>query len=131
MKSFFLSLFIFPIGLFGQTYVKFPTHYDAETTAKIICTGEIKKFLADTIEWKMEKKGDRWVTSWLDQYQINSKVNKIFTAGNPEFSRRTNGGYWFFISVIDKSDESIILKTLKFEVDRQTQKIKTIEIYLK
>jgi hypothetical protein len=61
---------------------------------------------------------------------VESKVNKIFSKGIPEYTSRTNGGYWFYISVEDSIDEDIVLKTLKFEVDSYTQKIKTIEVYL-
>lgn len=131
MKNLFLSLLLFPIGLFGQTYVQFPSHFDSETTAKSICKGGIKKFITDTVEWTTEKKNDRWVSSFADPDQINSRINKIFEEGIPEYSRRTNGGYWFYISVLDRKDETTILRTLKFEVDHHTQKIKSIEVYLK
>lgn len=124
----FLLLF-FPFSLFGQEYLRFPSNYDSEGTAKQICTGSIKKFLSDTVEWKVEKGEDRWVTSWIDKDRANSKINKIFVSGSPEYSGRTNGGYWFYISVIDPKDETKILKTLQFEVDHYTQKIKTIEVH--
>lgn len=122
-------LLLFPFSLFGQEYLRFPSHYDSEGTAKQICTGNIKKFLSDTIEWKVEKGEDRWVTSWIDKDKANSKINKIFVLGSPEYSGRTNGGYWFYISVIDPKEETKILKSLQFEVDHYTQKIKTIEVY--
>jgi len=131
MKKLFLSLLVFPIGLFGQTYAQFPTHYDSETTANGICKGEIEKYLADTVEWTTEKKNDRWVTFSADPDGVNSRINKLFKEGLPEYSRRTNGGYWFYISIIDRKDETNILRTLKFEVDHHTQKIKSIEVYIK
>ena len=129
MKKFMFLLLLFPFSLFGQEYLKFPSHYDSEGTAKQICSGNIKKFLSDTIEWKVEKGGDRWVTSWIDKGAANSKINKIFVQGSPEYSGRTNGGYWFYIAVIDLKEETKILRTLQFEVDHYTQKIKTIEVY--
>ena len=122
-------LLLFPFSLFGQEYLRFPSNYDSEGTAKQICTGSIKKFLSDTVEWKVEKGEDRWVTSWIDKDRANSKINKIFVLGSPEYSGRTNGGYLFYISVIDPKEETKILKTLQFEVDHYTQKIKTIEVH--
>lgn len=128
-KLLFLFLLI-PFNLFGQEYLKFPVTYNSEGTAKEICKGEIKKFLSDTVEWKVEKRNDRWVTSWIYPNQIKSKLDKIFSGGIPEYTSRTNGGYWFYISVEDPSDDTRVLRTIKFEVDHYTQKIKTIEVYL-
>lgn len=131
MKNLFLSLLFFPIALFGQNYVQFPTNYDSESTANAICKGKIKKFLSDTVEWTTEKKNDRWVTSFTDPDGVNTRINRIFKEGYPEYSRRTNGGYWFYISIIDRKDEFNIIRTLKFEVDPNTQKIKSIEVYIR
>lgn len=83
------------------------------------------------MEWTTEKKNDRWVTSSTDPDGVNSRINRIFKEGYPEYSRRTNGGYWFYISIIDRKDEFNIIRTLKFEFDPNTQKIKSIEVYIK
>ena len=131
MKNFIVFLLLAsPFGLFGQQYMTFPTSYDSEGTAKQICTGSVEKFLSDTIEWKVEKKNDRWVTSWINLNQAESKLNQIFSKGVPKYTSSTNAGYWFYISVEDPSDDTRILRTVKFEVDHYTQKIKTIEVYL-
>ena len=118
------------MALFSQ-YLTFPTTYDSESTAKKICGGEIKKFLSDTVEWKVEKKNDRWVTSWVDKDIANSKLHKILSKGSPEYSGRTNAGYWFYIVVVDVKDETKILQSIKFEVDHMTQKIVVIEVQRK
>ncbi len=128
MKKIIFLLLLLPINLFGQEYLRFPSHYDSEGTATQICNGNVEKFLSDTVEWKVEKGGDRWVTSWIDKDGVKSKLNKIFVSGSAEYSGRTNGGYWFFIAVIDPKEETKILKTLQFEVDHYSQKIKTIEV---
>ena len=127
MKKLLTILFLSPIGLFSQ-YLTFPTTYDSESAAKKICSGEIKNFLSDTVEWKVEKKNDRWVTSWIDKDEVSSKLHKILSKGSPEYSGRTNAGYWFYIAVIDVKDETKMLQTVKFEVDHMTQKIVVIEI---
>jgi hypothetical protein len=130
MKKTLLILLFFPISLFSQ-YLSFPTTYDSESTAKEICKGTIKKFLSDTVEWKVEKKNDRWVSSWKEKEEANGELNKIFSAGLPEYSGRTNSGYWFYISVIDIEDETKVIQTVKFEVNHYSQKIEIIEIQRK
>jgi len=121
---------LIPMNIFGQTFLRTPVNYNSRETSEEIKNGEIKKFLTEKTEWKVEKRRGRWSISWLSPDEVESKVNKIFSKGIPEYTSRTNGGYWFYISVEDSIDEDIVLKTLKFEVDSYTQKIKTIEVYL-
>lgn len=123
-------MLLFPMNLFGQTFLRTPVNYNSRETSEEIKKGEIKKFLTEKTEWKVEKRRGRWTISWLSPDEVESKINKIFSKGIPEYTSRTNGGYWFYISVEDSIDEDIVLKTLKFEVDQYTQKIKTIEVYL-
>jgi len=127
MKKLLVLFLLFPVRLFSQ-YLSFPTTYDSESTAKGICKGSIKNFLSDTVEWKVEKKNDRWVSSWKSKEKVNSDLNKIFSKGSPEYSGRTNAGYWFYITVLDLEDDSKIIQTVKFEVNHYTQKIELIEI---
>ena len=83
MRKLLFLFLLFPFRLFGQEYLKFPTTYNSEGTAKEICKGEVKRFLSDTVEWKVEKKNDRWVTSWISPGQVGSKIDKIFSKGIP------------------------------------------------
>jgi len=125
-KILFLLLFL-PGALFSQ-YFAFTKTYPSESVCKEICKGSIKKFLSDTVEWKVEKKNDRWVTSWENKERVNSNLNKIFSKGIPEYSARTNAGYWFYISIIDPEDDTKIIQTIKFEVNLDTEKIELIEV---
>jgi hypothetical protein len=130
MKNLLLTLLLFPTVLFSQ-YLSFSTTYDSESTAKEICKGNIKKFLSDTVEWSVEKGRGRWVSTQREKDKVNSDLNKIFVQGIPEYSSRTNAGYWFYISVIDVKDETRIIQTIKFEVNHYSQKIELIEIQKK
>lgn len=114
----------------GQ-YMKAPTHYDASTTARHIIKGHIKMFLNDSLtEVVVEKKGDRWVTSFLGKETIIKKVDKILQQGKPEFTGRTNGGYRFYINVYDVNDDTKVINSLDITIDAFTQQIKLIEIKL-
>lgn len=121
---------LFPILSFSQ-YVKVPSHYDAQTAASHIIKGHVKMFLNDSVtEVVVEKKGDRWVTMFLDKETVSRKVNKIIEQGEPRFTGRTNGGYRFYIYVYDVDDDIKVINVLDITLDAFTQKIKLIEIKL-
>ncbi len=64
-KLVWLVIFLGASQVFGQ-HVSVPTHYDAEHTAKHIMMGHIKMYLNDsTTEVVVEKKNNRWVTTFL------------------------------------------------------------------
>lgn len=127
MKNLLILLVILPLNLFSQ-YVKVPTHYNSEEATEHILHGDLKFYMQDTIEYVVEKKNDRYVTSWLDKERTSKKVYSILSKGNPEKGGRTNGGYTFTVSVIDKKDDTKILNKVVFVVDAYTQKIKSVEI---
>lgn len=131
MKKILLTLFLISTtNLFGQ-FVKSPTHYDAQTAASHIIKGHVKMFLNDSVtEVVVEKKGDRWVTMFLDKETISRKVNKIIEQGEPQFTGRTNGGYRFYINIYDINDDTKIINSLDITLDVFTQQIKLIEIKL-
>lgn len=121
---------LFPILSFSQ-YVKVPSHYDAQTAASHIIKGHVKMFLNDSVtEVVVEKKGDRWVTMFLDKETVSRKVNKIIEQGEPRFTGRTNGGNRFYIYVYDVDDDIKVINVLDITLDAFTQKIKLIEIKL-
>lgn len=121
---------LFPILSFSQ-YVKVPSHYDAQTAASHIIKGHVKMFLNDSVtEVVVEKKGDRWVTMFLDKETVSRKVNKIIEQGEPRFTGRTNGGYRFYIYVYDADDDIKVINVLDITLDAFTQQIKLIEIKL-
>jgi len=131
MKKFICTILLLStIQLFGQ-YVSVPTHYDAEHTANHIMMGHIKMYLNDsTTEVVVEKKNDRWVTTFLGKDAVDKKVWKVLSKGKPSFTGRTNGGYRFYITVYDVKDDTKILNSLDITIDAYTQKIKYIEIKL-
>jgi hypothetical protein len=131
MKRLLVILFgLFPIMGFSQ-YMKYPSHYDAQDAAEKIIQGKIGMFLNDTLtEVVVEKKNDRWVTSYYDRETIIKKVNKVLDQGEARFTGRTNGGYRFYINVYDGDDDTKILNSLDITIDAATQKIKLIEIKL-
>ena len=129
-KLVWIIIFLGASQVFGQ-YVSVPTHYDAEHTAKHIMMGHIKMYLNDsTTEVVVEKKNNRWVTTFLGKDAIDKKVWKVLSKGKAEFTGRTNGGYRFYITVYDVKDDTKILNSLDITVDAYTQKIKYIEIKL-
>jgi hypothetical protein len=130
MKKILLILLLSPIALSSQ-YLSFPTTYDSESAGNEICRGNIKKYLSDTVEWVIEKKNDRWVSFWKNRDEANSDLNKIFFQGIPEYSSRTNAGYWFYVAIIDPKDETKIIQFVKFQVNHYSQKIELIEIQRK
>jgi len=131
MKKFICTILLLStIQLFGQ-YVSVPTHYDAEHTANHIMMGHIKMYLNDsTTEVVVEKKNDRWVTTFLGKDAVDKKVWKVLSKGKSSFTGRTNGGYRFYITVYDVKDDTKILNSLDITIDAYTQKIKYIEIKL-
>jgi len=129
-KLVWLVIFLGASQVFGQ-YVSVPTHYDAQTAAGHIIKGHIKMYLNDSLtEVVVEKKNDRWVTTFLDKETISKKVDKILQQGKPEFTGRTNGGYRFYINVYDVSDDTKVINSLDITIDAFTQQIKLIEIKL-
>ena len=116
------------VSLFGQ-YVSVPTHYDAEHTANHVMMGHIKMYLGDSAtEVVEEKKNDRWVTTFLGKDAVDKKVWKLLSKGKSSFTGRTNGGYRFYITVYDASDDTKVLGSLDITIDAFTQKIEYIEI---
>ena len=108
-KFIITGIFLTSFPLIGQ-YVSVPTHYDAQTAAGHIIKGYIKMYLNDSLtEVTVEKKNDRWVTSFWDKEVISKKVDKILQQGKPEFTGRTNGGYRFYINVYDISDDTKVI----------------------
>ena len=87
MKRLLVILFgLFPIMGFSQ-YMKYPSHYDAQDAAEKIIQGKIGMFLNDTLtEVVVEKKNDRWVTSYYDRETIIKKVNKVLDQGEVRFT---------------------------------------------
>ena len=129
-KFIITGIFLTSFPLIGQ-YVSVPTHYDAQTAAGHIIKGHIKMYLNDSLtEVTVEKKNDRWVTSFWDKEVISKKVDKILQQGKPEFTGRTNGGYRFYINVYDVSDNTKVINSLDITIDAFTQQIKLIEIKL-
>ena len=125
-----MLLGLVPLIGVGQ-YMKVPTHYDAEHTAKHIMMGHIKMYLNDSLtEVVVEKKNDRWVTTFLDKEVISKKVWKVLSKGKSSFTGRTNGGYRFYIYVYDVKDDARVINVLDITIDAFTQKIKYIEIKL-
>lgn len=110
--------------------MSFPTHYDAQGVSEHIIHGDLKFYLEDSVDFTVERKPDsyRLFRSYVDG--TSKRVYKVFAKGNPEFSSKTNGGYTFTISVIDKQDETKILNKVCFSVDRYSQKIESVEILL-
>jgi len=131
MKKLLVMLFgLIPLVGIGQ-YMKAPTHYDAQSAAEHIIKGHIKMYLNDSLtEVVVEKKGDRWVTTRMNNETIIKKVNKIIEQGVPVYSGRTNGGYRFYINVYDVSDDTKVINSLDITIDAFTQQIKLIEIKL-
>lgn len=127
MKNLLILLILLPLNLFSQ-YVKVPTHYNSQETTEHILHGDLKFYLQDTIEYVVEKNNDRYVTSWLDKEKTAKKVYSLISKGSPEQGGRTNGGYTFTVSIIDKKDDTKILKKVVFTVDAFTQKIKMVEV---
>ena len=129
MRKLLVVFLLLPIQLLSQ-YVMTPTHYDSDGTSKHIIQGHVKMFVEDTVVYTVEKKNERYLTTWLDKNQVENKLKKVFLLGRPEYVSRTNGGYIFTIAVVNSTDETKVINYCKFHVDRYTQKIEEIEILL-
>lgn len=108
--------------------MKVPTHYNSKDATEHILHGDLRFYLQDTIEYIVEKKNDKYSTSWLNKEKTSKNVYSLLSKGNPEQGGRTNGGYTFTITVVDKKDDTKILRKVVFTVDAFTQKIKMVEI---
>jgi hypothetical protein len=127
MKSTILAILLaIPSLIFGQT-VQY-SRYDSEHTANHIIMGHVKMYCQDTVDFVVEKKGDRWVTSYLSPERVKKKVEHYLNKGAARYSHSTTMGYTFFITIEDENDETVIYHTIKVHVDMSTQKIDTIEI---
>jgi hypothetical protein len=106
------------------------THYDAETTSKQIIRGRIKNYLADDVEYVVEKKAGRYIilnfTNNSDDVQ--NRLQKVFDKGKVEYTSRTNGGHIIKLSVISLKNELDVINYCIFHVDAFKQKIVKIEI---
>ena len=129
-KLIIILLALAPIIGYSQ-YVQAPTHYDVEHTAQHILKGHLKMYLNDSVKYTVEKKSERYVTTYdVDYSFIKPRLDKVFKKGKPEYSSRTNGGYLFTIAVISTKDEADVVNYVTFHVDAWTQKIVEIEILL-
>lgn len=129
MKSTILAILLaVPSLIFGQN-VQYP-RYNSQHTANHIMMGHIKMFCQDTVDFIVEKKNDRWVTTQADPDQVKKRVTKILDKGVARYSHSTTMGYTFFITVSDEKDETVIYNTIKIHVDMSTLKIDTVEIQI-
>ena len=127
MKNIIIYLsFLISSYSFGQS-VQY-SRYNSAHTANHIMMGHVKMYCQDTVDFIVEKKNDRWVTTQLDPEQVKKKVSKILEKGKSRYSHSTTMGYTFFITIGDDKDDTIIYNTIKVQVDMSTQKIETIEI---
>lgn len=116
--------------LTAHSQVMVATHYDAETTSKQIIRGRIKNYLADDVEYVVEKKTGRYIilnfTNNPDDVQ--NRLQKVFDKGRVEYTSRTNGGHIIKLSVISLKNELDVINYCIFHVDAFKQKIVKIEI---
>lgn len=127
MKSTILAILLaVPSLIFGQI-VQYP-RYDSEHAANHIMMGHIKMYCQDTIDFIVEKKNDRWVTTQANPDQVKKRVWKILQKGKARYSHSTTMGYTFFITVEDVNDETKIYNTIKVHVDMSNMKIDAVEI---
>ena len=129
MKSTILAILLaVPSLIFGQN-IQY-SRYNSQHTANHIMMGHIKMFCQDTVDFIVEKKNDRWVTTQADPDQVKKRVTKILDKGVARYSHSTTMGYTFFITVSDEKDETVIYNTIKIHVDMSTLKIDTVEIQI-
>lgn len=116
--------------LTAHSQVMVATHYDAETTSKQIIRGRIKNYIADDVEYVVEKKTGRYIilnfTNNPDDVQ--NRLQKVFDKGRVEYTSRTNGGHIIKLSVISLKNELDVINYCVFHVDAFKQKIVKIEI---
>ena len=116
--------------LFSQNVIV-PTHFDSENAAHHIIHGHVKMFLTDSVKYTVEKKSERYVTTYDANYGfIKPRLDKVFAKGNLEYVSRTNGGYVFTIAVVNRKDDTKVINYCTFHVSAWTQKITKIEILL-
>lgn len=118
------------IALTAHSQVMVATHYDAETTSKQIIRGKIKDYLADNVEYVVEKKTGRYsVFNFTnDPNEIQSRLHKVLDKGKAEYTSRTNGGHIIKLSVISLKNDLDVINYCIFHVDAFKQKIVKIEI---
>lgn len=129
MKNLLFAVLLAIPSLASAQYVKIP-RYDSETTANHIMMGHVESFCSDTVEFVVEKKNDRWVTSYLSPDVVSKRVWKILQKGKSHFTGSTTRGYTFYITVEDVNDDLKLYESLTFHVDQRTQKIYMIEVKL-
>jgi hypothetical protein len=131
MKKLLLLLLLTIATLGFSQYIQAPTHYDANNAAQHILKGHIKMYITDSTKFTVEKNKGRFVTYYgLDSDEIKSRVSKVFSKGIPEYSSRTNGGYLFFVAVVNRKNELDVINYVSFRINAFTQKIEEIEILL-
>jgi hypothetical protein len=130
MKKLLLIVLMSIRVLTAHSQVMIATHYDAETTSKQIIRGRIKNYLADDVEYVVEKKTGRYIilnfTNNPDDVQ--NRLQKVFDKGKVEYTSRTNGGHIIKLSVISLKNELDVINYCIFHVDVFKQKIVKIEI---
>ena len=130
MKKLLLTILMSVSVLIVHAQVMISTHYDAETTYKQIIRGRIKNYLADDVEYVVEKKTGRYIilnfTNNPDDVQ--NRLQKVFDKGKVEYTSRTNGGHIIKLSVISLKNELDVINYCIFHVDAFKQKIVKIEI---
>ena len=130
MKKLLLIVLMSMGVLTAHSQVMVATHYDAETTSKQIIRGRIKNYLADDVEYVVEKKTGRYIilnfTNNPDDVQ--NRLQKVFDKGRVEYTSRTNGGHIIKLSVISLKNELDVINYCVFHVDAFKQKIVKIEI---
>ena len=116
--------------LTAHSQVMVATHYDAETTSKQIIRGRIKNYLADDVEYVVEKKAGRYIISNFtnNSDDVQNRLQKVFDKGRVEYTSRTNGGHIIKLSVISLKNELDVINYCIFHVDAFKQKIVKIEI---
>lgn len=130
MKHILLVLLLLIKVLTVQSQVMVATHYDAETTSKQIIRGKIKDYLADNVEYVVEKKTGRYsVFNFTnDPNEIQLRLRKVFDKGKVEYTSRTNGGHTIKLAVISSKNDLDVINYCIFHVDAFKQKIVKIEI---
>lgn len=139
MKYLILAILMVPLTLRGQfespsDTVSIPDmdhhlcSYSAEETIEEILNLRVKKFLLDTVEFSVEKRGPKFTKRFLSSEKAEKRVLKVLKRGKPKFYGKSSFGFVFTLSVFEIVDETEILNFVRFEVDRCTRKISSIEI---
>ena len=129
MKQLLLAALMSMGVLTAHSQVMVATHYDAETTSKQIIRGRIKNYLADNVEYVIEKKIGKYTILILNNPDdIQNRLQKVFDKGQVEYTSRTNGGYVIKLSVISLKNDLDVVNYCVFHVDAFKQKIVKIEI---